>query len=62
MHPAYEENINVGENDVGALNLVKKVELLSEKQTMFADISRHLKEHILARVRHVRTSISMFEH
>jgi hypothetical protein len=30
--PAYEENINYGENDVQAVNLVEKVELPSKKQ------------------------------
>jgi hypothetical protein len=31
-HPAYEYNINYGEKDVEAVNLVEKVELSSEKQ------------------------------
>jgi hypothetical protein len=61
MVHAYEENINCCKNDINAVNLVEKVEILSEKQTMSGNLSRHLRERVhysLESIFLVRTSVA----
>jgi hypothetical protein len=60
MNHAYEENINCDKNDINAVNLVEKVEILSEKQTMSTNL--HLREHVhysLESIFLVRTSVAI---
>ena len=62
MHHTYEENINCGKNDINAVNLVEKVEILSKKQTMSANLSKHLREHVhysLESIFLVQTSVAI---